>query len=421
MASNSAALSRRAECRRPSGALYVGLSIAITAALLPAIALAEGADVEAEQLAQQAIFDDYLRLDFKKAARKLRRALGLCKKAGCSSTIEAQILRDLAVVYVTGQNRKTKGKELLVKALGLDARIALDSDFTTPELVTVFSQAQRIAQKKRAKLSPAGSKQQPTGLDESLPGENMTGSEDCPPDFPGCASREKADDSEDISHAIDADEWSAEQWLTVSVQQDLLMLGNESGVCLANAPNELSCYRAGGTYRSPDNTAGNGGTVDGGFQVATTRVLVGYQRQMFLPELRLGALVGYALSGGPSEPDGADFLPYHAEINGQYSLQQFGPAITPFVSVSVGVAQVDASVITEVVDQNPNPVAGDALLIRSRVTVWKKTGTTFASLGGGARYPLGENGAITALGQFMYLFPSSGGSLSLQLGYAHRF
>ena len=57
----------------------------------------------------------------------------------------------------------------------------------------------------------------------------------------------------------------------------------------------------------------------------------------------------------------------------------------------------------------------------SRVTVWKKTGTTFASLGGGAMYPLNDHGGITAELKGVFLFPSSGMSVSLQAGYTHGF
>lgn len=376
--------------------------------------------MEAQQLANDAIFEDYLRLDFKKAARKLRRARGLCKKQGCSETVEAQILRDLAVVYVTGQNRKTKGRQLLVEALLLAPGIALDSDLTTPELVKVFEEAQSTARKQRS-----GAPEPFEPKEAAPPTLETTGSVDCPPDFPGCEELTSSPPTGPVAEEIDLDmddvDSGPSHWLTVAVQQDLLWLSGESGVCLADAPDEFSCYRAGDSYREPDLTEGDGGAIEGGFQIATSRLLLGYERDLFLPGLRVGALVGYALGGGPAEPGGSDFLPIHAEVQGRYSFEGLGLPVTPFASVSAGVAQVDTSVLTDVVDRNPSPSPGEALVVRSKVTVWKKTGTTFASIGGGASYALSGVGSISAQVKTLLLFPSVGSSLSFQLGYTHGF
>lgn len=204
------------------------------------------------------------------------------------------------------------------------------------------------------------------------------------------------------------------------------MFGGDSGVCGTDRPAELSCFRAGDQYRDPtvEFTAGDGGEIAGGFRPATTRLLIGYDR-VFFPNITLGARLGYAIGGGPAEPGGASFVPFHAELRGAY---WFAPLevgkLRPYATIGGGLAQIDSSVTTELVDRSPQgqiALDDDNQPRASRVTVWKKTGTTFAALGGGAMYPLNEKSGITAELKGVLLFPSSGMSVSLQAGYAHGF
>ncbi len=415
--------SPRSSSRAPQGSRRGLAAAALGAASLLLAAPARGAgeaDIEAHELAERAIVDDYLQLEFGAAEKKLLRALRLCKK-GCSPTIEAQIRRDLAVVYVTGMKRKTKGRRLLIEALRLDPLIALDADLTTPELVRAFERAQKVVSEKQPKREPAAP--EPEKPKPAPPGEANAGmslsAEDCPPDFPGCEALQGP--SEDAGWDEEEERESApEHWVSLTVQQDVLMFSGQSGVCSTGAPEELSCYRSNDEYRDPTNTAGDGGEVSGGFQLATTRVMLGYEHQLLLPNLMVGGQLGYAFGGGPSEPGGASFVPFHVEARGRYSFGALG-SLTPYATLGLGLAQVDGSVETDVVDQNPNPLPGQPLVRRDRVIVWKKTGTTFAALGGGVRYPLGRAGALTAQLNLMLLFPSAGTALALQAGYSHGF
>jgi hypothetical protein len=248
---------------------------------------------------------------------------------------------------------------------------------------------------------------------------------DCPPDFPGCdpVSDEPAK-SEPTEPAADL---GVRNWLSAALQQDFLMFSGGSGVCGPDRPAELACFRAGDAFRpgTADNTAGSGGSVVGGFRVATTRLLIGYDRILF-PNIGLGLRVGYAIGGGPAEPDGAAFVPIHAEVRGTYWFGAIQPGKLRFyATVGGGLAQVDSSVTTQVVDRCPSnmetPPCNVGEIARSRVTVWKKTGTTFAALGGGALYPLSEHSGISAELKGVLLFPSSGMSVALQGGYTHGF
>jgi hypothetical protein len=426
----------------------VVFSVALCGAFLPRQALAAAQDAEAQELADQAIFTDYLQLDFKAAEKKLRQAIALCEKGSCSPTVQAQVYRDLAVIYITGMKRPDDGRKLLVKALRLDRRVALDADLTTPDLIRVFEEAQKEVAKQpedeeeraapepeKATVAPAPAqrktklKRTPEPEVESAPpagSMDESASADCPPDFPGCeAIPDKPTDSDDDDDD-DGPDVGIVNWLSAGLQQDFLMFSGEAGVCGIERPAELSCFRAGDRFRDPtvEFTAGDGGEVAGGFRPATTRLLIGYERVLF-QNISVGVRLGYAIGGGPAEPNGVGFVPFHAELRGSY---WFAPLergrIRPYAAVGGGLAQIDSSVITEVVDRGP---MGQILVDEqgqpqaSRVTVWKKTGTTFASLGGGAMYPLSDQGGITAELKGMLLFPSSGVSVSLQAGYSHGF
>ncbi len=431
---------------KPSLRLIIS-SVGLVAALSSGSAWAASQDAAAQELADQAIFTDYLQLDFKSAEKKLKKAIQLCD-TGCSPNVKAQVYRDLAVIYITGLKRSDDGRELLVQALEIDSSLALDADLTTPELVRVFNAAKQEVAEKASRPKPAprsasdegaksGARSKPGAADEeepapaaSLDSPTTSGSVDCPPDFPGCEPVSAAP-AKDEAEEEEADEPEAElgvvNWLSAALQQDFLMFSGETGVCAPGKPEELSCFRADDVFRpaTADNTAGNGGTVAGGFRVATTRLLIGYDR-VLLPNISAGVRLGYAIGGGPAEPNGAAFVPVHAELRGTY---WFAPVqlgeLRPYGTVGAGLAQIDSSVTTEIVDRCPSnmetPPCTVGQIATSRVTVWKKTGTTFASLGGGALYPLTEKSGINAELKAVVLFPSSGFSVSFQAGYTHGF
>jgi hypothetical protein len=430
------------------------LALGLAALLRVEPAGAATQDAAAQELADQAIFTDYLQLDFKAGEKKLLKAISLCEKGTCSPTVTAQVYRDLAVIYVTGMKRSSEGHDLLVKALQLDSSLALDADLTTPELVRVFNAAKvdaarAVEEKKAASASaapPSPDEGEPAPRKELKPREGAAdaqgaaeassgagsldepkgrGSVDCPPDFPGCeALTDEPAPSEEESKGSDL---GVRNWISAALQQDFLTFSGGSGVCGPDRPEELSCFRAGDTFRpgTADNTAGSGGSVAGGLRFATTRLLLGYDRTLF-PNVALGVRVGYAFGGGPAEPDGAAFVPIHAEVRGTY---WFGPIqlgkFRPYATVGGGLAQVDSSVTTQVVDRcpdnNQNPPCSVGQIALSRVTVWKKTGTTFVGLGGGALYPLSDHSGINAELKAVLLFPSSGTSVALQAGYQHGF
>jgi hypothetical protein len=439
---------------KPSSRLVL-LGAGLLATLSAGSARAATQDAAAQELADQAIFTDYLQLDFASGEKKLKKAIALCETGTCSPTVTAQVYRDLAVIYITGMKRSQPGHDLLVKALRLDSSLALDADLTTPELVRVFNAAKgevaREAADRKAAGAAVASSAAPSPTEPepkkalqpktapaaehsaakagaaagSLAEPSASGSVDCPPDFPGCEPvNDEPAKSEPAEPAADL---GVRNWLSAALQQDFLMFSTGSGVCGPDRPAELSCFRAGDSYRpgTADNTAGSGGSVAGGFRIATTRLLIGYDRILF-PNIGVGLRIGYAVGGGPAEPDGAAFVPIHAELRGTYWFGGIQPGkLRPYATLGGGVAQVDSSVTTQVVDRCPStsqdPPCTEGQIALSRVTVWKKTGTTFASLGGGALFPLSEHSGINVELKGVLLFPSSGMSVALQAGYNHGF
>jgi hypothetical protein len=441
--------------------------VRLAASVLPAVVVpvvlatsaahaAASPDAAALELADQAIFTDYLQLDFVGAEKKLKKALQLCEKDHCSPTVTAQVYRDLAVNYITGMKRSDDGHKLLIKALQLDPHIALDADLTTPELIRVFNAAKDEAAHSAPEPAPAPpapppaaapaaaptplaepapkpkaaskavSKSDAPPASESMDAPRPKSSVDCPPDFPGCEA--VSDEGTTATSAEQHVDLGLRNWLSAGLQQDFLTFSGATGVCGPKQPDVLSCFRAGDTFRqgTADNTAGNGGAISGGLRPATTRLLIGYDRILF-PNFSAGIRLGYAIGGGPKEPSGSAFVPFHAELRGMYWFGGIEPGkLRPYAMASGGLAQVDSSVTTEIVDRCPGATADGVpcttgQIAKSRVTVWKKTGTTFAALGGGALYPLNDHSGISAELKMEILFPSSGTGVGLQAGYIRGF
>lgn len=96
-------------------------------------ALGASKDAAALKLAGDAMGNDYLDTSFGKAEKKLRRALALCKKSGCSAKVIAVLHRDLAVVDIGGLAKMDEGQDEIAQAMKADPTIQMDEDLATPE------------------------------------------------------------------------------------------------------------------------------------------------------------------------------------------------------------------------------------------------------------------------------------------------
>jgi hypothetical protein len=188
-----------------------------------------------------------------------------------------------------------------------------------------------------------------------------------------------------------------------------------SGTKVAGNP-DFSCRDADSIYKSRVY-AGSGNGVNGGFGLATTRLMLGYDR-VFIDRVTAGARLGYAFRQAPTVAGVSPSLPVHLELRGAYHFLGTRPfeegGIHPFAGLGLGLAEVDAVVTVDFYKD----AAAYAAKEHSRLHAWRRTGTGFAAPTIGATY--GVAGLlISAELRALILFPASGTSISLGLGVAY--
>jgi hypothetical protein len=126
----------------------------------------------------------------------------------------------------------------------------------------------------------SGSRQQPhkvmivrelSGEPPHLPGRPPSAqcrdANDCPPDFPGCESKDSGTKHDEAkTHTY------KKNWLSLAIQQDFLILGGAKNVC--DGARGYACF-TGDTYYDAYHPQA-AGEVAGGFSFGTTRIMVGY-------------------------------------------------------------------------------------------------------------------------------------------------
>jgi len=441
--------------------LALGQSLVLTVS--PAKA---GNDREALELAEKALYEDYLNLEFKAAEKKLTKAIRLCE-SDCNPTNLARVYRDMGVLQIAGLQDRGAGIEMFQKALGTDPSVDLDADLSTPDIDSAWQEAQASAGSGNSALSAAmhGSvdpeddepppeeqdpmlrameeeekkraseevEEQPALREEPEPEPERRApidfkldDEDCPPDFPGC------DTSGDSSDETPED--YPQHWLHVGYQVDFLLMDASTQAC---AGDTYQCYYSGGTYREPqpgvplgDGRFGGEGTISSGLVMATHRILVGYDYAV-IPSILLGIRGGFAfLGGGPQKNSavtgqGKAFFPVHAEVRGAY---WFGGAdnggLRPYLQLSGGLAQVDGQVSVPIADRarladcTNQSRSQDPDCFAQPVDAWKKAGTGFVSAGLGALIAVGDNHGLLIEGRAVQLLGAAGLAAAVQAGYS---
>ena len=183
-------------------------------------------------------------------------------------------------------------------------------------------------------------------------------------------------------------------WFTLGVQQEFLFYTPVSGVCDSTDADgdktpgnpQYSCRDGDGLYEG-DVYSGSGNEIQSGIGIATTRILVGYDR-VFIDRLTIGGRVGFAFNGAPTVPGGGTFNPFHAELKsafffGQKPFERNG--IRPYASLAVGVGEVDGKVSVDFFVDREGYEQGE----RGHLDAWRKTGIAFGALGFGIGYPIG--------------------------------
>jgi hypothetical protein len=250
---------------------------------------------------------------------------------------------------------------------------------------------------------------EPPHLPGRAPPSKCSDASDCPPDFPGCEARDSLSKDDKKSSGPER-----RNWIGLGIQQDFLVLGGTKGVCDGAAG--YTCFHPNDAYYDVTPLSTANGEVAGGVSVATTRLLVAYDR-VIADNWTIGARAGYAFGGGPTAPGGSAFLPAHAELRGAYF---FGKVpferrgLRPFVQVSGGLAQIDTEISVKTYDDQQSFQSAKT----TELNAWRKSGTEFGSFGGGVAYALGAQHAILAEVRFMQMFGLPGSALGFDVGYA---
>jgi len=217
-----------------------------------------------------------------------------------------------------------------------------------------------------------------------------------------------------------------------------------------------ACYQKGSTSIDPSPAGadsmqiadlgdpGYAGNINSGMALATMRLLASLDYAL-TPNVTVGGRVGFAFHGGPQsikynlgEPSQTTkFFPIHAEARAAYWFKALSiPGIHPYVHLGGGMAQVDGKVSVQAyrrhvvacdtaTDTKCNTLGAkvalnpDGSIAYDNVTydAWRKMGQGFGTIGGGALFPLGDNGGVLLNLNIMFMLPSSGTVLEPSLGY----
>jgi hypothetical protein len=265
----------------------------------------------------------------------------------------------------------------------------------------------------------------PPHLPGSPPPAQCADPADCPPGLPGCpgqgAEAEGGGASDCVAagtcpDAVGDQGKRTANWVSLTLQQDVLLIGSSTRACSEGS--DYACFDSGDAYYDRVPYEGQGGEISGGMRLATTRIVLGYERAI-IAGLSLGVRLGFAFRGGPAAPGGSGFVPLHAEGRAAWWFGGFAPRTGPrfFVAASGGVAQVDAEIPVVVYDNETDFMADR----RTSYNAWRKTGTGFAALGAGALVALTPSSGALAELRVMQMLGISATVVAPQLGYAVGF
>jgi hypothetical protein len=382
-------------------------------------------EAAAKKLRDQAIYEDYLATNFADAEKKILRAIAICDSVpGCAAPIRARLHCDLGVIDFVLLKRD-EGRVQFGAALDEDASVALEPDVQTPEVQIAFAEVKnaRPAETPRPTPTPfvepkpapnaerkAARRTEPTADAERSPSDETEAS-DCPPGFPGCHAT--GTPSEADSTPREPTEFKT-NWINVGVEQDLMLVDSKTDAC--GGGTGYACFDNNDKYYAAAPYPKAGDAVNGGFTLATTRILLGYDRAINA-NLSLGGRAGFALGGGPARPNAPGFLPLHLEARGTYWIGRNALArsgLRFFVLAATGVAQVDASMPVNVYDTLDAYRSGQA----QHYKAWHKAGLGFVAFGGGAMVAFTPTSGLLLDLKVMEMFPTPSSAVGIQVGYA---
>ncbi|WP_441288229.1 hypothetical protein ACSRUE_40570 [Sorangium sp. KYC3313] len=440
----------------PRASLAIAGGLAGWLAAGAAAAQAPPRNAQAEAALKEAMEIDYLETRFAEAERKLRAALDACGESGCSPAVKARLLVALGTVLAQSREGLEDARSAFADALRADPSAKLDPDLTTQEVSSAFEQA-RAATGAGATGSPAaagaaaaagatgspvaagaagspgspGAHEGPEAAEAQLQIGQCLDDRQCDRGFAcvggACVARAAAEAAPEVRRS----------WVALTFSPDVALLSGRDVCTVASQRSDhFVCLRGDGTRYDGTPTPGVANDVNLGFALATLRVAIAYDR-LVLDNLTVGGRVGFA-AGGTTE-GGASFLPLHLEARAQYFLgarpfEQLGAR--PFVLAAAGVAQVDAEVDVEVLEDatacgadladRTSPctrpgASGRVEARRQTLTATRQAGQGFASVGAGVAYAPIEALSLNLALRASLTFPAMTTVLSPEVGLSLGF
>ena len=408
-------------CARLSALLVVASALGLAA---PAGAAGGNREAQAKKALKQALDDDYLNTRFDDAEQKLRAALQGCAKA-CSKALRAKLHVALGSVLAGGKKELEDARDEFVEALVLDPRIEPSPDLLSTEVSFAYEQARkklRLASGKAPPPDPTPAKKPPKADVEEEP-------EDRPERDPEGQAREDRSRATRTSRRrspgrpitrAPPPEPARKNWITISFAPDFAYVSGQD-VCTQQGQqgSHYACLRADGSRYVGTPTLGNGDNVNAGLTIATLRVMLGYDRLVH-PNITLGVRLGFAFNGASG--DGVSFLPLHAEgrVGFWPGHDPFvGRGVRPMIIVSGGVAQVDAKVNVQVLEDPSASGTGEPP--SQTLAAYRQNGLGFAAATFGVQFAPSTRVALHLAARASVTFPSITAVISPEAGVSVGF
>lgn len=410
---------------------------------------AGGKEAQAQKSIKQALDEDYLNTRFDAAEQKLRAALQGCARA-CSKATIAKLHVALGSVLAGGKKELEDARDEFVEALTLDPKIEPNPDLLSTEVSFAYEQARKrlklasgkpaVEPPKPPKKSPKPEAKEETDEPEKDEGAPPVKAGSSPKPRPEKEQADK-DEGEDKPKPVEPPKEPANKnWFTLSFAPDIALVSG-SNVCTLDSQGggHYVCLRPDGSRYQGAPTLNNGDNINGGLTLATMRVMLGYDRLVH-PNITVGLRAGFAFNGA-SGP-GVSFLPVHGEARlGIWPGHDpfVGKGVRPMIILSGGVAQVDAKVNVQVLEDgtkcgaaNPNDTNSPCMTKSNKVddqieqrqqtlSAYKQNGLGFAAATVGVQFAPSTRVALHLAARGSVTFPALTAVISPEVGLSVGF
>jgi len=337
------------------------------------------------------------------AEKKLRQAISLCLKDGCSVPFRARLNRDLGVVYVGGMRHVEEGKDEFATAITADSTVAI------PEALNTRAVNKAFLDVKHSMSSEGATPEVPVAATTKTNSRTKPRAK---------ASEEPFDEQ---ANAEASTNWRAvANWFSFGVQQDFMVHSATQYAC--NSGSRYSCFDAANVpqdyTQQQTMVVANGNEISAsGLRLASTRLLVGYDRLLsknFAIGVKAGAVVSGVAMRLASDPK--PFFRFHAEarLTLYPGSDPFSPHrhVRPYLFLSGGAAESDSKIPVQVVF-----TSGQS----AQIAAWKRSGRGFVGGGLGMMFPVSQGSGpfVEARFQRMLEMPALVGAA--MLGWAVGF